>query len=344
MVFDVSEFLGWTGMKAVFGEYALAVLVFILSWVVLKIFQTIILRKLRKLSEMTENKVDDIIVSILEAMGWPFYLIISLYISFQFIALPDMLERVFTYLAFIVVIYYIVKGISRAIDFTFENYIKKEKVFDKEFDPSVAEIMISLIKGFIWLLAILLFLQNQGYEVSAVLAGLGIGGIAVAFALQNILADIFAYFSIAFDKPFRMGDYIVIGNDMGIVKKIGLKSTRIQTLQGEELIVSNKDLTNSRVRNYKKMESRTVIFDLAVAYKTPEKKISEIPRILEGIMKRIKLAEFERAYIKSIKGSSVTFEVSYKIKSPKYKYYVNVQHELNLAIKREFDRKGIVLA
>lgn len=344
MAIDISQILGWTGLTAVFGEYAFAVLIFIFSWIILKIFQTVILRRLRKISEMTENKIDDVLVSILEALGWPFYLIISLYISFQFIVLPDLLEKVFTYLAFLVVIYYVVKGINQAIDFTFENYVKKEKILDEDFDPSVAEIMMSLIKGFIWLLAILLFLQNQGYEVSAVLAGLGIGGIAIAFALQNILSDIFAYFSIAFDKPFKTGDYIVIGNDMGVVKKIGLKSTRIQTLEGEELIVSNKDLTNSRVRNYKKMDKRTVIFDLSVPYKTPEKKLAKIPRMIQSVTDKIKLLEFERAYIRSMSGALIVFEVTYSIKSPKYKEFIRAKHELNLAIKKEFEKERIALA
>ncbi|MBN2095428.1 MAG: mechanosensitive ion channel family protein [Candidatus Aenigmarchaeota archaeon] len=332
------------GAGEIYAEYGLAILAFLFTWLFLKFFELVIVRRLKGLSKRTRTDIDDFAVSILESLGWPFYLMLSLYVAFQFVALPEIADTIFGYLVALVVIYYAVQSVSKVIDYSLQKYVRREMAEDKDFDSSIADLFGRIIKVFIWIIAVLLFLQNRGYEVSAVLAGLGIGGIAIAFAMQNILADIFAFFTISFDKPFRVGDHIAIGNDMGIVKRIGLKSTRIETLQGDELIVSNRDLTNSRVRNYKKMESRRVIFDLSVAYKTSEKQLADFPKILEALMEKMKLVEFERAYLKAIKGVSATFEVSYLIKSPKFKDFTAVQHEINLSIKRELDKRKIGLA
>ena len=170
------------------------------------------------------------------------------------------------------------------------------------------------------------------------------GGIAIAFALQNILTDIFAYFSIAFDKPFKLGDRILIGTDMGVVKKIGLKSTRIKTLQGEELIVSNKDITSGRLRNYKRMDARTVMFTIGIPYATPNKKVERISGFVASVIKPIDKASFERAHFRSFGETSLIFEIAYSIKSPKYADYLDVQQQINLGIKQKLEKEGIKMS
>jgi small-conductance mechanosensitive channel len=317
--------------------------VFIASWIILKLFREIGLSMLNRLAKKTQTDADDFIVGLLQSLGWPFYLVISLYMGFHFVEIPDTVWQVFTSLAYLIVIYYIVKGIHKLIDFSVSKYVAREKASDKKFDSSVAELLAKLLKYFLWIIAFLVFLQNLGYEITALIAGLGIGGIAIAFAMQNILADIFAYFTISFDRPFKIGDYIMIGTDIGVVRKIGLKSTRIQTFQGEELIVSNRDLTNSRVRNYKRMENRKVSFDIIVSTDTETKKLESIPGFMEGLLRPIKMASFERAYFKSIASNGLIFEVSYKVLSPKYRDYLSIQHKVNLGIKAKFERTGIKL-
>lgn len=344
MAFDLIGFIQGVTSGSVFGEYTVAVLVFILSWVILKIFQEVILHHIRKMAEQTETKLDDAAVVFLESLGWPLYITVSLYLSLHFVVLPPLAEKIFTYLTYLVVIYYSARGVNKALDFSFEEYIKEAKVRDKGFDDSVAEVILKVSKAVLWLIAFLLFLQNLGYQVTALIAGLGIGGIAVAFALQSILGDIFAYFSISFDKPFKVGDNIKVVDDIGEVKKIGLKSTRIKTLQGEELIVSNKDLTSNSIRNYKNMDSRRVAFEIGIETKTPAAKLRKIPAIIESVMKPMKLVRFEKAYLKSFSDFSIIFEIIYHIKSPKYTDYMNVHHEVNLGIKSRFEKARINIA
>jgi len=173
---------------------------------------------------------------------------------------------------------------------------------------------------------------------------LGIGGLAIAFALQNILEDMFSSFSIYFDRPFQIDDFIVIGDDMGIVKKIGIKSTRIQTLQGEELIISNKELTGKRIRNFKKMEKRRIVFKFGVVYETSTEKLKKIPGIIKDIMDRAELAEIDRVHFKEFGDFSLNFEVIYYIKSREYIDYMNTQQEMNFAIKERFEQEGIEMA
>jgi small-conductance mechanosensitive channel len=133
---------------------------------------------------------------------------------------------------------------------------------------------------------------NLGYNVSSLVAGLGIGGIAVALALQNILSDIFCSFSIYLDKPFQVDDFVVIGQHRGIVTKIGIKTTRIQSVQGEELVFSNKDLLNAVIQNFKKMQKRKVIFHIAVTYQTPTKLLRKIPELVKEIFREDQVGRF----------------------------------------------------
>ena len=206
------------------------------------------------------------------------------------------------------------------------------------------EVLKKVVKGVLWAIAIIIVLSNFGYNVSTLAAGLGIGGIAIAFAFQAILGDIFASFSIYFDKPFKIGDFILIGNDMGTVKHIGIKTTRIQTLQGQELIVSNKELTETRVHNYKKMERRRISFTFGVEYDTKLKKLEKILEIVKEIFKKIKIADLDRVHFKQFGDFSLNFEVVYYVNKPDYLEYMDTQQEINFALKERFEKESIEFA
>jgi len=328
----------------VFADYATAISVFVVVWIALKIFEKVIVRKLKKLTQKTETDLDDALIGVLEGIGWPFYLVFSLYASFNFVELPALVSKYFGYLLYIVVLYYAVRSVQKIIDFGLKKAVDKRSGEDGDFDSSVLELIAQIIKWTLWLMALLLFLQNQGYQISALVAGLGIGGIAIAFALQNVLSDIFSFFTISFDKPFRVGDYIMVGADMGTVKRIGLKSTRIQTLQGEELVISNRELTETRVRNYKRMEKRRIVFGFGVIYGTPNKKLEKIPKIIRGIIDPIEITDFERVHFKDFGDSSLMYEVVYYIKSRQYVDYLEAQQEINLKLKAAFEKEGIEMA
>jgi len=324
-------------------EYLIALGVFFLSLIILKTFKFSILKKLKKIAKRTSTELDDILINSIDAIGWPLYFFLSLYIAIQFIQFPDIIGKIITYIILIALIYYIVKAIQQLIDFGFGKIIiKKQK--EEGFDPAIINLSKNLIKGLLWISAAIIILQNFGYNLSTLLAGLGIGGLAIAFALQNILADIFSSFSIYFDKPFQVGDYIVIGKDKGTVKKIGIKSTRIETLQGEELVVSNQELTGTRVRNFKKMEKRRVVLSLGATYQTPIEKIKKVPELVKDIFNNVDKADLDRVHFKEFGNSSLNFEVVYFINSNEYSQYMDIQEDVNLAIKETFEKEDIEFA
>ena len=176
------------------------------------------------------------------------------------------------------------------------------------------------------------------------IAGLGIGGLAVGLALQGILGDLFSAFTIYFDKPFEEGDFIIIGNDMGTIKHIGIKSTRIQALGGQELVISNSELTSTRVNNYKKMDTRRVVFGFGLEYKTSVAKLEKIKKIVEGVVKKEKHSTLDRVHFKGFGDSSLDFEVVYYVDSNDYNIYMDVQEKINLGIKGLIEKEGVSFA
>lgn len=201
-----------------------------------------------------------------------------------------------------------------------------------------------IIKGAIWVLALILFLDNIGVKVTSLITGLGIGGVAIAFAAQSALTDIFCFFTIFFDKPFEIGDFIIAGEHSGTVEHIGVKTTRLRALGGEQLVVSNTDLTGSRIRNYKTMQQRRVCFTLGVTYDTPNEKLEELPTRIQSIVESTQDASFSRAHFASFGAYSLNIEVVYFVLSSEYERYMDVNQTINLAIKAEFERCGVQFA
>jgi len=194
-------------------------------------------------------------------------------------------------------------------------------------------------------LLLLLVLDNiPGVEVTALVAGLGIGGIAIALAVQNILADLFASLSISLDKPFAIGDFIVVGEHMGTVENIGLKTTRVRSLSGEQLVIANDDLLRSRIRNYRRMSERRVLFGFGIVYQTPYRKLHSVPGIVREIIGTTEQARLDRAHFKGYGDSALEFEVVYYVLSPDYNVYMDVQQSINLALFRRFEQEGLEFA
>ena len=188
-------------------------------------------------------------------------------------------------------------------------------------------------------------LDNLGFEVSTVIAGLGIGGIAIALAAQAILGDLFSYFVIFFDRPFEIGDFVILPNEfMGTIEYIGIKTTRIRSLSGEQIVVANTDLTNSRIRNYKRMERRRVVFKLGVIYQTTSKQLAEIATIVKTIIENQSDTTFDRGHFQSYGDFSLNFEFVYYVLSGDYNKYMDTQQAINLKIYEEFEKRGIEFA
>ena len=325
-------------------DYLLVLGAFVVSFGILKIFKDIVIRRLRKLAEASKNDFDDLLIEIIRSIGYPMYLLVAVGIALQFIEQPPFIKTLGFYITLVVIAYTVIRAVQQLVDYIFAKGIKKRLVQDADFDPSAVRVLSRVLKWVIWIIAILLLLQNFGYDITALIAGLGIGGIAIAFALQNILSDIFSSFSLYFDKPFSTGDFIIVGNDMGTVKHIGIKSTRLQTLQGQELVIPNKDLTGSRVNNYRNLEKRRAVFSFGIAYETPGEKLRAIPEIVKEIVGGIELAELDRVHFKEFGDFSLNYEVVYYANTTEYGVYMDMQQEINLQIKERLEKEGIEFA
>ncbi|MGM5482189.1 MAG: mechanosensitive ion channel family protein [Nanobdellota archaeon] len=330
--------------KNTLNNYLIALAVFIGIIAFLKIFELYIIHKIKKIAKKTKTKIDDMGIEFIEQLGWPFNSVVSLFIISKTLTLPEFVEKALFYLLWFILTFYLVRGMFKGIDVFVKEQIKIKKKTEYGGSVQLIRVIGTIGKIFLVIIAVLLLLSNFGINISSLLAGVGIGGIAIAFALQNILSDLFSSFSIYFDKPFVEGDFIVIGNDLGTVKRIGLKSTRIQTLQGQELIVSNNELTSTRINNYKKLEERRVVFTIGVVYSTPVKKLEKIPGIIKEIIGNTQKARFDRANFKSYGDFSLVYEIVYYAETADYNEYMDINEKINLGIAKEFEKEKIEFA
>ncbi len=201
-----------------------------------------------------------------------------------------------------------------------------------------------LLKVCLWIGGALFLLDNMGFNIGTFVAGLGIGGVAIALAAQAILGDTFSSFAIALDKPFEVGDFIVVDALMGNVEYIGLKTTRVRSLSGEMLIFANSDLTKSRIKNFKKMYKRRVAFNVTVIYQTPLAQVARIPDMLRGIIAAQKDVELDRAHFASYSDNGLVFEVVYFVNSGEFNQYMDIQQAVNLQLLELFERENIIFS
>ncbi|MBI5814116.1 MAG: mechanosensitive ion channel family protein [Nitrospinae bacterium] len=204
--------------------------------------------------------------------------------------------------------------------------------------------LVTAVKIVVWGLALIFLLNNLGFNVSALVAGLGVGGVALALASQAVLGDLFSYFVILFDKPFEVGDSITFGETSGVVEKVGVKTTRVRSVSGEEVVISNTALIGSRLSNFKRMERRRAFFRIGVTYQTGREKVARIPELIERIVKSEPKTTFERAHLAELGESAIVFETGFYVETPDYGEYMNVRQRVNLKIMEEFEKLGIQFA
>ncbi|MDO8662873.1 MAG: mechanosensitive ion channel family protein [Candidatus Omnitrophota bacterium] len=323
-------------------DYIIALVTLFLTLLFVKVVILFFIRRLKKIAERTTTRFDNFLVSILSKIGLPALYISCFYVSAKTLKLPSAAGALINTFEMIIITFFAARIVVMLAGWGINTYLTK-----KQQDPTVVRSldgMLWAVKFLIWALAVIILLDNLGYKVSTLIAGLGIGGIAVAIAAQALLKDFFSYFSIVFDHPFKIGDFIIIGDFMGTVEYIGIKTTRIRSLGGEQVIFSNTDLTDSRVRNYRLMEKRRILFRIGVTYQTSLSQLKEIPKIIERVVKNTKDTAFDRAHFFSYGDFSLIFEVVYFVLTPDYNKYMDVQQEINFAIKEEFEKRGIEFA
>lgn len=202
----------------------------------------------------------------------------------------------------------------------------------------------TLIRIGIWAFALLVILDNLGFKISSLVAGLGIGGVAVALAAQTVLGDLFSYITILFDRPFELGDFVVLGENAGTIEHIGIKTTRIRSLSGEQLILSNTAMTQATIHNYKRLKERRVVFQIGTTYETPLLKLKKIPDMIREIIENTPDTRFDRAHFFNYGDFSLNFEIVFFVLDADYNRYMDIRQTINFNIKSAFEKEGIEFA
>lgn len=327
--------------------FVAAIIVFLGIIVVFKVVQLIIINRLRAFSKKTKTDIDDVLIEAIGSIRTWVYTVAAFFAAMQVFSLPNAVDLILKGLFFFAIVWQSIDIVAQLIDYGTKRYVEKDKDGDGVIDPNAATAssMVTLFSRVVlWALGGLFVLSNLGVEITSLIAGLGIGGIAIAFALQGVLGDLFASLSIYLDKPFRVGDFIIIGSDMGVVERIGIKSTRIKTLQGQELVVSNTELTTARVNNYKKMEERRIAVQFGITYETPQEKVREVPGIVKRIFENIDGARMDRAHFMSFGDFALIFEVVYYVTSADYNEYMDIQQAFNFELMQRFAEVGVEFA
>jgi len=338
----VEELLNQVYLGNTVLSYVKALGIFILGIIIVKIFKTIVLHQLKKWAEKTQTTIDDFIIIGIEKSVVPILYYGTLYVAAKTLKLSPDINNVINILSAVVITFFAIRLITSILNFSIVSYSSKQEEGDKK--AKQLKSISALARFVIWGIGLVFLLDNLGFDITAVVAGLGIGGIAVAIAAQAILGDLFSYFVIFFDRPFEIGDFIIVDDKTGTVEHIGIKSTRIRALSGEQLVVSNTDLTSSRIHNYKKLQRRRVVFQLGVIYQTPSDKLKIIPGMVKQIIVDNPTAEYDRGHFKSFGDFSLNFEFVYYVLSAEYAVYMDIQQEINLKIYEAFEKEEIEFA
>ena len=334
----------YIGLSQIVSEVIAFSIIFSLALVIAWIGHTVFKMYLCRWARKTETNLDDEILKNVRAPIFLLGILFGVYYGLVGIAsLRDYAQdfaTAFTVAQILVATFIITRVINVLISWYAQDSVKS----GKNVNNHILFILRKVLQIIVYVLALLLILGIFDVDLSSVVVGLGVGGIAIALALQNILSDAFSALTIYFDRPFEIGDFIVVGDHSGTVKKIGIRSTRINLLQGEELVLSNQELTTVAVRNFKKLKKRRIVLTLKVIAETPTEKLKKIPAIITNILKEIKMAELDRVHLRNLGDFSLDFEVVYYIKTGNYNKYMDIQQQINYGILDEFAKEKIGLA
>jgi small-conductance mechanosensitive channel len=334
------EFLGNTMLRWVIAA-GVAVLVFFASL----LFRRIGVKRLAALARRTDSAVDDFVVGLVGRTHSMVLVIASAYAGSMMLALSDQARRIFGGALMVAVAVQAILWTHKVVDFGIETFARRRGGNDEE--PILAAglgVFKFIILLTVYAVIVLFALSNMGVNITAWVTGMGIGGIAIALAVQSVLGDLFASMSIVLDKPFVVGDFIIVGDKMGTVERIGIKTTRVRSLSGEQLVFANSDLLTSRIQNFKRMNERRVVFTIGVVYGTPLEKLKLIPAIITSAVKAQERARFDRSHFKGFGAFSLDFETVLYVLDREYNLYMDVQQAINLELVRRFEDEGIEFA
>lgn len=338
----MKEFLANTFLGNTFLDYLLVVAGMFFIWILLNLTRHKLIAGIKKITSNTKSILDDFAVEITERFFIPYcYLLVNYYIL-QSLNLSERTDRVISAALMFITGYYLVRLINFLFHKAIHLYMKKKG--EPENRIRQTEGMLLIVKAVIWLMGIIMLADNLGYNITTIIAGLGVGGIAIALAAQSILGDLFSYIVIFFDKPFEIGDYIVVGTYGGVVEKIGIKTSHVRSLDGQQLIVPNSEISKSVIQNYKRLDRRRIVFSIGVVYYTPSIKLRNIPGMISNIIATQENAQLDRVHFKSFGDFSINYEIVYYINSADYVLYMSTQQSICLTIFEIFEKENIEFA
>jgi len=312
--------------------------------VVMWLLRRVMIHYFSRRSQESDHDGYDFMLAMASRTLFPLLLMVSLYVGMSFLTIPVGVVSWISSGAVAAVILQAAIWANALVTFWLKRYQKQYRHIDPARMTTVRAVSLAA-RLVVILVAVILVLDNlPGVEITALVASLGIGGIAIALAVQSILSDLFASLSIILDKPFVLGDFIIVDTYMGTVEYIGLKTTRVRSLSGEQLVFANGDLLKSRIRNYKRMAERRVVFTLGVTYQTAYRHLKSIPGWIETIIEALDLTRFDRAHFQGFGDYALEFEIVYYVLDPDYNRYMDIQQAINLAIYKKFEAEKIDFA
>jgi small-conductance mechanosensitive channel len=325
------------------ASWAKALVQFAVWFTVLPLLKRFLTRRLRKLEPAQSSAALELALELLRRTTRIFLIVVAVYLAVLWLTAPERLDRWLTGTLLLFAWLQVALWGTATVRFFVDRRMKRDAEAAKE---SAASLNILKFVGTaaIWAIASLLLLANLGIDVTALIAGLGVGGIAIALAVQKVLGDLLASLSIALDKPFKVGDFLVVGEEKGTVEHIGIKSTRLRSITGEQVVMSNADLLASRVHNFGLLYERRIAFRIGITYETPRDKVAEVPQILEEIIRAQPKTRFDRAHFASFGAFSLDYEAVYFVLDPAYNVYMDIQQAINLRLLEVFRQRGIDFA
>lgn len=324
-------------------NWLLALLIVGLVVLALRLVETLLVRRVRTFARDTETRIDDFVVDLFGCTRPWFLFIVAVYVGSLAVNLETAVANTLGHIVTIALFVQVALWGQGAIAFGVNRY-KQERLAEDAGGVTVLSALGLVGKLILWVLILLLILDNVGVQVTSLIAGLGISGIAVALAVQNILGDLFASLSIVLDKPFVIGDAIMVGDFVGTVEKIGLKTTRLRSVSGEQLVFSNTDLLTSRIRNFKSLQERRIVFSFGVLYETAPQKLAQIPDMVREIITAQEQTRFDRTHFIGFGDSALNYEVVYFMLTPDFNLYRDTQQTINLTLLQQFAQAGIEFA
>lgn len=324
-------------------KWLTALCILLAVFAILMIVKSVVIRKLSKLAQLTETKFDDMLVDVLRQTKIIILVIASAYAASHSLNIKPSFMSLWQKAVILILLLQGGLWVSAGISFSIRDAVQKRTGEDASSATTIT--FLGFVARFVlWIIVLLLILDNLGVNITGLVAGLGIGGIAIALAVQNILGDLLASLSIVLDKPFVIGDFIAVDSLSGRIEHIGIKTTRIRSISGEQLIFSNNDLLKSRIRNYRRMSERRIVFGFGIVYQTPVEKLQAVKEIVSDIIRKEKNTRLDRVHFKEYGDSALNFEVVYFITESDYNLYMDVQESINLEIFRRFQQEGIGFA